>query len=553
MAIDLNKGATVELVKVLSDDLRTGADGVTYDSAGAATRGMYAKLNTKIESEVSGLETAYKAIDNKIKDLPTYNERINVVIHEGKRWQYSNNFNLIDAVGYYACNFSCDESTSYTVYSRNIGTNETFAVVFIDGNENVIDYISDSASTSEHSLTFTTPLTCTQVKFTTNNQSQPSIRAFIVKLGKRDKIFVRTNGSDTTGDGSASYPFASIQGAIDSNYSDLIDIGGGVYKTSFICQGRKKIQLYGDINGGTIIDLSKTITTQSYNSIRRGSFSSTSSDLIYKVFVSKEISMSDSSGNATVYTVNLWDYYDDTKFIPVATVDEVVSAPNTWTYDGEYIYTNSTSVYYKLIDSNNSVAGKFDDIGSLAVENITFSYAGKNACEIVGCNNAKVKKCTFAKSGILHGAAIENTNGTFEKCFATLNGYDGLNIHNKGNTTFIDCVSSHNGDDGMSHHDGSTGTVIGGMYDHNKKGGISPTYDSQVNIYNAYCAYNGYGIYYAVVTSAIECIVSGCALVGNNGYGLRVNGYNIRTLGAIYSNNANKNKADGGGSIIEIG
>lgn len=36
--VDLNKGATVELVKVLSDDLRTGADGEVYSSAGAAVR-----------------------------------------------------------------------------------------------------------------------------------------------------------------------------------------------------------------------------------------------------------------------------------------------------------------------------------------------------------------------------------------------------------------------------------------------------------------------------------------------------------------------------------
>lgn len=39
MAIDLNKGATVGLVKALSDDIRTLPDGTKAANAGAALRG----------------------------------------------------------------------------------------------------------------------------------------------------------------------------------------------------------------------------------------------------------------------------------------------------------------------------------------------------------------------------------------------------------------------------------------------------------------------------------------------------------------------------------
>ena len=46
--VDLNKGATVELVKTLSDDLRTGADGTVYESAGTITR--------KIDNELTDLK-----------------------------------------------------------------------------------------------------------------------------------------------------------------------------------------------------------------------------------------------------------------------------------------------------------------------------------------------------------------------------------------------------------------------------------------------------------------------------------------------------------------
>lgn len=50
--VDLNKGATVELVKTLSDDLRTGADGEVYASAGAAIRAVHNRLENQIVSMI---------------------------------------------------------------------------------------------------------------------------------------------------------------------------------------------------------------------------------------------------------------------------------------------------------------------------------------------------------------------------------------------------------------------------------------------------------------------------------------------------------------------
>lgn len=49
MSVDLNKGATVELVKTLSDDLRTKADGTKASSAGEAVRGQFSDLKSAID------------------------------------------------------------------------------------------------------------------------------------------------------------------------------------------------------------------------------------------------------------------------------------------------------------------------------------------------------------------------------------------------------------------------------------------------------------------------------------------------------------------------
>ena len=50
MSVDLTKGATVELVKALSDDIRTQADGTKAGSAGAAVRNQMTEIKAVINA-----------------------------------------------------------------------------------------------------------------------------------------------------------------------------------------------------------------------------------------------------------------------------------------------------------------------------------------------------------------------------------------------------------------------------------------------------------------------------------------------------------------------
>lgn len=65
--VDLNKGATVELVKALSDDIRTLPDGTKASSAGAAVRGQISEvINARVGADGTSYQTLKERLDKEI-------------------------------------------------------------------------------------------------------------------------------------------------------------------------------------------------------------------------------------------------------------------------------------------------------------------------------------------------------------------------------------------------------------------------------------------------------------------------------------------------------
>lgn len=161
-------------------------------------------------------------------------------------------------------------------------------------------------------------------------------------------------------------------------------------------------------------------------------------------------------------------------------------------------------------------------------------------------------------SGSIGGFMITYTDAEFIRCVAYNIGtttagsrqyhYDGFNIHGSGTTVFTDCSAWNCEDDGISHHDNCVGTVIGGEWYNCGKGGIAtPTHGAFVNIYNVYCHDNDYGLY--IVKDGVSPstrILLNNSLIKNNRVDIRIVKYNVTAWNNVYDT-----KYISGGSLVE--
>ena len=106
MSVDLNKGATVELVKTLSDDLRTKADGTKASSAGEAVRVQFSELNNAIDN-----------VNDTLNEITVYTDdytELNPIKTVTGKYVFNNTYNN-------KLNEAADANMAYKVYAVEAG------------------------------------------------------------------------------------------------------------------------------------------------------------------------------------------------------------------------------------------------------------------------------------------------------------------------------------------------------------------------------------------------------------------------------------------------
>jgi hypothetical protein len=194
----------------------------------------------------------------------------------------------------------------------------------------------------------------------------------------------------------------------------------------------------------------------------------------------------------------------------------------------------------------NCVGCSFSNIEVKNCTNSGFSISKSDGLRFDDCITHDIGIGTASHVG---GFVITYTNADFYNCLAynigvTTTGTgqyhsDGFNIHYTGTTNFINCSAWNCDDDGISHHDACCGMVDGGEWYNCGKGGIAtPTHGAKVNISNAYCHDNKYGLYAGnidAVTNRGNIIVSNCVFKNNVTYDVLVDDYyKVVAINCVY-------------------
>lgn len=187
-------------------------------------------------------------------------------------------------------------------------------------------------------------------------------------------------------------------------------------------------------------------------------------------------------------------------------------------------------------------ANHITNVATLVIEDVTFEDCYQDCLLLENVNNATVRRCVFKGAQYRDGLHCVNTNINLYNCEAYECTNDGFNFHDHGHSLVENCRGHNNTMDGVSHHDACTGTIRGGEWYSNGKAGIaSPTYGALVDIYDAVCIGNQYGILIftdstANVANYRNVIVKGCKVINNTNKNIYASGgYKVEVVASCTS------------------
>lgn len=242
------------------------------------------------------------------------------------------------------------------------------------------------------------------------------------------------------------------------------------------------------------------------------------------------------------YNVTIWAFngnkYESVRLTPYLTLEEVTANENSFTYADGIITINSAN-YTRFV-----LAGE-DDYGigvtanvSVEIHDLKILFARNNCLKVIS-GHINAYNCEFGYATAANGLSVQNADCNTFGCKAYYNRNDGFNYHYTGHSTVIECEGYNNFDDGISHHEDSTFEINGGVWFNNGKAGIaSPTYGSTGRVSNVMCHSNYYGIYADAEEQQSEPVFINGAVITNNKKGIHSRNYTLNVFNSTVADNS---------------
>lgn len=499
-------------------DIRIGADGTTYASAGDAVRGQIIGLRNGVinidVTEYDNYKARRQAGGTLYTDTKSCTSKNTYEFSDGDVLHVGNGFSvlLVKPDGSYLQGWKTGDYT----YSGN--TLELFLEV---------RNVSQTALTAEEVAEIPNKIKIEKDFSACDRVARDAISG-VVNLS--NVAYVSPTGNDTN-DGTKNNPFASVGKAISDGYKNICVLTG-VYHESISAMDISGINIFAyDYMQYSAFP---SIPRQRPTFTNGTTYSTFTTDQGYKrfaifsvptryteVFINQTRTPTEIINGREKNSAGLWanfnNKFNDKQLKPVLSIASL-SESDTFYFDGTYVYFNTD-----LDIVGVTVVGDENYVVNLArcdnwhFSGINFEYGFKSDFYAPWCNNLVIENCEFGHTIQSHCSEFTMSDVDLKNVLAYCAGLDGFNASYYGVMRLNDCKGLYNLDDGASAHEYCQIIINGGEFSHNGKGGIAPVHGCRFSCAGAYVHNNDYGLY-LIATAGYELedvLITNSAILNN--------------------------------------